>query len=216
MMAREEVTARIKAKGLISVLRLRGSKEAAQIVEALGAGGVDCVELTMTTPGALAALQDVTRQFGERVVFGAGTVLDPETAHHAIAAGARFVVSPTLNLRLIEMCHRYGVVAIPGTFTPTEMLAAWEAGSDLIKVFPISPVGPGYLKAVLAPLPQLEIIPTGGVTLQTAVDYIRSGAVAVGMTAALVDDATIEAGRWEVITQRAAKLVADIAAARAG
>ena len=215
MITRQQVAARIEAKGLIAILRLQDSQTTVPIVEALRAGGVDCIEFTMTTPGALRALEQVTQRYGEEILFGAGTVLDAETARIVIMAGARFVVSPTLSFPMIEMCHRYGIAVVPGTFTPTEILTAWEAGSDLVKAIPMSMVGPAYLRAVLAPLPQVRIIPTGGVTPETAPDYIRAGAVAVGLTSALVDDATVRAGRFDVITQRTAKLLADIQAARA-
>jgi 2-dehydro-3-deoxyphosphogluconate aldolase/(4S)-4-hydroxy-2-oxoglutarate aldolase len=214
MITRQQVAARIEAKGLVAILRLQDSQTTLPIVEALCAGGVDCIEFTMTTPGALRALEQVTQRYGDEILFGAGTVLDAETARTVITSGARFVVSPALSLPLIEMCHRYGIAVVPGTFTPTEILTAWQAGSDLVKVFPVSAVGPSYLRAVLAPLPQVRIIPTGGITLETAADYVRAGAVAVGLTTTLVDDATVRAGRFDVITQRTARLLADIHAAR--
>jgi 2-dehydro-3-deoxyphosphogluconate aldolase/(4S)-4-hydroxy-2-oxoglutarate aldolase len=168
----------------------------------------------MTTPGALDAIRDLTGAFGARVVLGAGTVLDAETARAAIAAGARFIVSPTLSEPVIETCRRHGVASIPGAYTPTEILAAWEMGADLVKVFPARSLGPQYIRDVLAPLPQVRLVPTGGVDLDNAAAFIAAGAAAVAIGGSLVDRASVAGGDLEVVRDRAAALVAVMATAR--
>jgi 2-dehydro-3-deoxyphosphogluconate aldolase/(4S)-4-hydroxy-2-oxoglutarate aldolase len=179
--------------GIVAVLRAPNSDVLAEVCEALVAGGVEAVEITFTVPRAHKVLEQVADRLGDRILLGAGTVLDPETARTALLAGARFIVSPTLNLNVIRLCRRYSKLVIPGAFTPTEALAAWEAGADVVKIFPSDFVGPGYLKALLGPLPQLRLMPTGGVTLQTAGDFLRAGACALGVGGAMVEPRAIVA-----------------------
>lgn len=200
--------------GIVAVVRMREAGPLAQVAQALAEGGIGAIEFTMTTPGALRVIEEVTERFGERVVWGAGTVLDPETCRAAILAGARFVVAPTLNPRVIEMCNRYGVISVPGAFTPTEILTAWECGADVVKVFPATALGPQYFKDVLAPLPQVRLLPTGGVSLDNTGDFIRAGAVAVAVGSNLVRQEDVAAGRFDALAARAAKYVAAVRAAR--
>jgi 2-dehydro-3-deoxyphosphogluconate aldolase/(4S)-4-hydroxy-2-oxoglutarate aldolase len=161
--------------------------------EALLAGGVIAIELTFTVPRAAQVLEQVAARLGDRAVVGAGTVLDSETARIALLSGAQFVVSPTVSLPVIELCRRYGKLVMPGALTPTEVLAAWQAGADVVKVFPCDAMGPGYLKALAAPLPQVRLMPTGGITLENAAEYIRAGACALGVGGSLVDPAALAA-----------------------
>ena len=170
----------------------------------------------MTVPGAVRLIEDLARRFGSEAVVGAGTVLDPETARACILAGAKFVVSPSTNASTIACCRRYGVPIMPGALTPTEVVAAWEAGADMVKVFPCSAVGgASYIKALKAPLPQIDLIPTGGVNLQTAADFIKAGSTALGVGADLVDLKALREGKDALLTERAQKLVEIVRAARA-
>ena len=164
----------------------------------------------MTTPGALQVIAEASARLGSDVLFGAGTVLDTETADAAIRAGAGLIVSPTLDVEVIRLCNRYGVVAVPGCYTPTEMLAAWNAGADLIKFFPAEIGGPAMLRAIRAPLPQLRIVPVGGVTLDNAAEYMRSGAAALGIGSALINQALLDAGDLAELTRRAAAFIAAV------
>jgi len=214
MPSRDQVTGRIEAAGAVAVIRLDDARGLVQVAEALLSGGLDCIEFTMTTPGALQVMERVAQQFGDKLLLGAGTVLDAQTADAAILVGACFVVGPNLSIPVIELCHRRGVVVVPGTFTPTEIHTAWQAGADMIKVFPAYVGGPRYIRAILAPLPQVKLMPTGGVTLQNAADFVKAGAVAVGLSSALVDKETVQEGRFEILTERAAQLVAAIRKAR--
>ena len=169
----------------------------------------------MTTPGALDVVRQATERYGADVLFGAGSVLDPESARAAILAGAQFVVSPTLNLETIEICHRYAIPVVPGAYTPTEILTAWDAGADMVKVFPASVGGPDYLKAIKGPLPQVKLVPVGGVNLDTTADFIRAGADAVGVGGALVSQKLLEAGDFATLTERARRLCEEVAKGRA-
>ncbi|UCC65069.1 MAG: bifunctional 4-hydroxy-2-oxoglutarate aldolase/2-dehydro-3-deoxy-phosphogluconate aldolase [Anaerolineae bacterium] len=200
--------------GVIAIVRLDSAGQLGQVARAIKAGGADVIEFTMTTPGALDIIAASTQEFGDQVLLGAGTVLDSETARAAILAGARFIVSPTLNPATVELCHRYSVIAVPGTFTPTEILTAWESGADLVKVFPASAGGPGYIKAVLAPLPQVRLVPTGGVNVQNAADYIQAGAAAVAVGGSLVNRKLVAAGDFNTLTETARGLVAAVRQAR--
>ncbi len=168
----------------------------------------------MTVPGALRLIEQVAPALPPDFVVGAGTILDPETARQAILAGARYIVSPVFNPAVVALCHRYDVAAMPGCLSPTEILAAWEAGADIVKIFPATAVGPGYFKDLHGPLPQVRLMPTGGVTLENTGDWIRAGAVAVGVGTALVDRQSIENEDYAAITARAARFVAAVAAAR--
>jgi 2-dehydro-3-deoxyphosphogluconate aldolase/(4S)-4-hydroxy-2-oxoglutarate aldolase len=205
---------RVLEAGVIAIVRLDSAGQLGQVARAIKAGGADVIEFTMTTPGALDIIASSTREFGEDVLLGAGTVLDAETARAAILAGAQFIVSPTLNAATVELCHRYSVIAVPGTLTPTEILTAWEWGADLVKVFPASVGGPGYIKGVLAPLPQVRLVPTGGVNMQNAADYIKAGAAAVAVGGSLVDKKLVAVGDFGALTETARGLVAAVRQAR--
>ncbi len=213
---REQIVKRIIDCGITAVVRLSESRRLLQVAEAIKEGGVDVIEFTMTTPNALQILEECASKYGEEVLWGAGTVLDAETTRAAILAGAQFIVSPTLNKASIEMCHRYGKVAIPGTLTPNEILAAQEAGADLIKVFPAGVMGPRYLRDVLAPLPQVKLVPTGGVNLNTAADFIKNGAVALAVGSALVSGQVVAEENFALLTETAKRFVEIVKQARRG
>ncbi len=215
-MDKREVMARIEGAGVIPVVRARSAEEAFAVVEAIRTGGVPILEITMTVPGAVEVIGRLAERYGDEVVLGAGTVLDPETARACILAGARFVVSPSLNLATIEMCRRYSVAVMPGALTPTEVVTAWQAGADAVKVFPCSAVGgASYLKALKAPLPQIDLVPTGGVSQATAAEFIRAGAWALGVGADLVDLKAIRAGTPEKVTEAAKAYIEIVKQARA-
>lgn len=211
----EQICQRLIDGGVVAIVRLDRGDGLDRVVEALIAGGVTALEFTLTTPGALPALAAAAARYGDQMLLGAGTVLDAETARTAILAGAEFIVAPTTDLPTIGLCRRYGKVSLPGCYTPTEMLRAYEAGADLIKLFPATSVGPRYIRDVLAPLPLLRIVPTGGIGPDNAGDYIKAGAVAVAMGGSLVDNATVRAGAFDVITERARKAIAAVQSARA-
>jgi 2-dehydro-3-deoxyphosphogluconate aldolase / (4S)-4-hydroxy-2-oxoglutarate aldolase len=197
---------RIREIGIIPVLRARKQEDAIAIAHAIREGGVPVLEITMTVPGALEVIRQLVSAFGNQVLVGAGTVLDPETARACILAGAEFIVSPALKLSTIEICHRYGVPIFPGALTPTEVLTAWEAGADAVKIFPCGSMGgANYLKSLKAPLPQIEMIPTGGVSLQTAAEFLAAGAFALGVGADLVDGDGCEPEKLAAITSNARK-----------
>ena len=214
-MNRNEVIHRIKDIGLVPVVRAASADEAMRAVDAIREGGVSVLEITMTVPGAVTAIEEVAKRFGDDVVVGAGTVLDAETARACLLAGAQFIVSPSLNLDTIACCRRYGIVVLPGALTPTEVLQAWTAGADFVKVFPAGALGgASYLKALKAPLPQIELVPTGGVSLKTAADFIKAGASALGVGADLVDVKALRAGEANVITERTRRYVEIVREAR--
>jgi 2-dehydro-3-deoxyphosphogluconate aldolase/(4S)-4-hydroxy-2-oxoglutarate aldolase len=202
-MDRQETLRRILDDGVVAVVRLPSGEQLLDVAVAIEAGGLGVIEFTMTTPGAAEAIAAASAAMGDRVVIGAGTVLDGVTARMAINAGARFIVAPTLSRETIEACHRYGAVAIPGAYTPTEILTAWEWGADLVKVFPATSLGPRYFKDVLAPLPQIRLVPTGGVDLETAGSFLAAGAVAVAVGSNLVDPKLVAAGDFDTLTERA-------------
>jgi 2-dehydro-3-deoxyphosphogluconate aldolase/(4S)-4-hydroxy-2-oxoglutarate aldolase len=215
-MSRERVLARIREVGIVPVVRAESAEEAGRAIAAIMAGGVPVLEVTMTVPGAVRLIEDLARRFGAEAVVGAGTVLDPETARACILAGAQFVVSPSTNAATIACCRRYGVPVMPGALTPTEVVAAWEAGADMVKVFPCSALGgASYIKALKAPLPQIDLVPTGGVNLQTAADFIKAGSTALGVGADLVDLKALREGKDALLTERAQKLVEIVRVARA-
>ncbi len=196
----------IERSGIVAIVRFDRSEDLLRAAKAVAAGGVKVIEFTMTTPGALNLIAEAAHELGEEVLLGAGTVLDLETARAAILAGAEFVVAPTLNLKVIETCHRYSKVVIPGAYTPTEILTAWEAGADFVKVFPAEVGGPAYFRAVLAPLPQIKLIPVGGVTLENTGEFIRAGAAAVAVGSNLVEKRAIAEGRFGKLTENARTL----------
>ncbi|MBC7928728.1 MAG: bifunctional 4-hydroxy-2-oxoglutarate aldolase/2-dehydro-3-deoxy-phosphogluconate aldolase [Bryobacteraceae bacterium] len=203
-MTKDQIFAAILEAGIVPVVRTSSAESAIRAIEAIHKGGVRAAEVTMTVPGAVKALERLADQFGDSIILGAGTVLDPETARICMLAGAQFFVTPALNLATIEMAQRYSRPIMPGALTPTEVLAAWQAGADAVKVFPASAVGGAkYIKALKGPFPQIELIPTGGVNLDTTADFLRAGACAVAVGSELVDAQTIQEGRYEVFEDRA-------------
>jgi 2-dehydro-3-deoxyphosphogluconate aldolase / (4S)-4-hydroxy-2-oxoglutarate aldolase len=211
-----EIIKHIEGLGLVPVVRASSADEAMQAIDAIKAGGVNVLEITMTVPGAVNVIEEVAKQFGSEVLVGAGTVLDPATATDCINAGAQFIVSPALNLDTIALCKAKEVPVMPGALTPTEVVTAWNAGADLVKVFPCGSVGgASYVKNLKAPLPQIKLIPTGGVSLKTAGDFIKAGASALGVGTDLVDVKAIRAGDAQVVTDRAKQFVEIIREARA-
>lgn len=215
-MTAKEILSSITEIGIVPVVRTSSAESAIQAVEAIYKGGIRAAEITMTVPGAVHALEKVADRFGGKIMLGAGTVLDPETARICMLAGAEFFVTPSLRVSVIEMAKRYSKVVCPGALTPTEVLTAWEAGADLVKVFPCGNVGgPKYIKALKGPFPQIEMVPTGGVNLETAGEFLKAGACALGVGGELVDGKTIQQGRYDVIEERARQFLAAIAKARA-
>lgn len=212
--ARGRIVSTIEATGVVAIIRMKDTGRLEGVVDALARGGVRTLEITMTVPGAVDAIRSVSKSLPEGFLLGAGTVLDAPTAHAVIDAGARFVVAPVLDPATIEACHARDIPIMPGCFTPTEMLHAWRLGADLIKVFPATSLGPGYLKDVRAPLPQLKLMPTGGVTPENAGDWIRAGAVALGIGSALVDNQAVGAGDYGRIERAARLAIANVSAAR--
>jgi len=214
-MTSKEILAFISEVGIVPIVRTSSAEGAIEAVEAIYAGGVRAAEITMTVPGAIHALEKVADRFGGKIVLGAGTVLDPETARACMLAGAEFFVTPSLRLSTIEMAKRYSKVICPGALTPTEVLTAWEAGADVVKIFPCGNVGgPKYIKALKGPFPQIEMIPTGGVNLETAGEFLKAGACAVAVGGELVDAKSIKEGRFDIIEDRARQYLAAIAKAR--
>jgi 2-dehydro-3-deoxyphosphogluconate aldolase/(4S)-4-hydroxy-2-oxoglutarate aldolase len=199
-MGREQHAAWMERTGLIAIVRLDSSGELVKVAKAIAAGGVSVIEFTMTTPGALRTIEESSKSLGGDVLIGAGTVLDAETARAAILAGAEFIVAPTLNPEVIELCHRYDKIVVPGAYTPTEILSAWELGADFVKLFPAEIGGPAYLKAVRAPLPQVKLIAVGGVSVETAASFIRAGAAALGVGSSLVNQKIVAAGQFDKLT----------------
>ena len=209
------VLAAIVKIGIVPVVRTDSAEGAIQAIEAIYRGGIRCAEITMTVPGAIRALEKVADKFGDKILLGAGTVLDPETARACMLAGAEFFVTPSLNVATIEMAKRYSKVIMPGALTPTEVLAAWQAGADAVKIFPCSAVGGAkYIKALRAPFPHIEMVPTGGVSLETIGDFLRAGACAAGVGGELIDSANIHAGRYDVFEERARQFLDAVAKAR--
>jgi 2-dehydro-3-deoxyphosphogluconate aldolase / (4S)-4-hydroxy-2-oxoglutarate aldolase len=215
-MKKQTILSSIIDIGIVPVVRVTSPEGAIKSIEAIYRGGIRAAEITMTVPGALKALEKVADQFGDKIVLGAGTVLDAETARMAMLAGAEFFVSPNLRIATIEMAQRYSKVVMPGALTPTEVLTAWEAGADIVKIFPCGNVGgPKYIKALKAPCPHIEMIPTGGVNLETAGEFLKAGACAVAVGAEMVDAKAVKEGRFEVIEEKAKQYLAVIAKARA-
>jgi 2-dehydro-3-deoxyphosphogluconate aldolase/(4S)-4-hydroxy-2-oxoglutarate aldolase len=212
---RAEAVGEIEKQGIVAVIRMQDPGKLRAVVDALAAGGVRALEVTMTVPRAIEMIREIAPTLPAGFLFGAGTVLDADTAHRVIDAGAQFVVSPVFRRAVIDACHQHDVPALPGCLTPTEILDAWEAGAEIVKVFPATTFGPGYLKDVRAPLPQVKLMPTGGVTLDNAGEWIRAGAVAVGVGSALLDGKAIAAGDYKTLEAGARKIVANVKAARA-
>jgi 2-dehydro-3-deoxyphosphogluconate aldolase/(4S)-4-hydroxy-2-oxoglutarate aldolase len=206
---------RIARSGIIAVMRGMQADTVIQVARALRAGGVEALEVTLDAPGALRMIEEVTATLGNEALVGAGTVLDPETARASILAGADFIFTPALNVEVIALANRYGKVVIPGVMTPTEIVQACSAGAPAVKIFPAGVLGPGYLRQVRGPLPQVPMIPTGGISSENDAQFIQAGAMAVGVGGALVDLKAITTGRFEVITENAKALVRVVQEARA-
>ena len=216
MLDRAETVRRIEQLGVVAVIRLRDPGKLRAVVDAIAAGGVRALEVTMTVPGAVDLIRGLAPTMPDGFLLGAGTVIDADTARAVIDAGAQFVISPVFRREVLAACHERGVPFAPGCVTPTEILDAHEAGADIVKVFPATALGPQYIKDVRAPLPQLKLMPTGGVSPDNAGDWIRAGAVAVAAGSSLLDAAAIESGRFDVITANARRIVENVASARAG
>jgi 2-dehydro-3-deoxyphosphogluconate aldolase / (4S)-4-hydroxy-2-oxoglutarate aldolase len=213
-MEKAAVLRELREIGLVPVLRADSVEQAMALADAIAAGGVTVLEVTMTVPGAIAVMRRLAEQRPE-ILIGAGTVLDAETARMCILEGAQFVVSPALNVATIEMCHRYSVAVLPGALTPTEIVTAWQAGADVVKVFPASAMGgPKYLTSLRGPLPHIEMIPTGGVMLGTAAEFLEAGAFALGVGSDLVDKKMIAEGRPEAVTDVARRYLEIVKAFR--
>lgn len=216
-MEKSQVLERIKSIGIIPVVRASSGDEALAAVEAIKAGGLSILEITMTVPGAVGIIEQIAKRYGDEVLVGAGTVLNAETAKDCLQAGAQFVVSPALNLETIAFCRDAGCAIMPGALTPTEVVTAWSAGADMVKVFPCGAMGgASYIKSLKAPLPHIELVPTGGVSLTTAASFIEAGASAVGVGADLVDIKAIRAGESEKITETTRAYIEAVRSARAG
>jgi 2-dehydro-3-deoxyphosphogluconate aldolase/(4S)-4-hydroxy-2-oxoglutarate aldolase len=200
--------------GIVAVVRSRDSLQLVEVAKALAEGGVNIVEITMSVPDALDVVRQVRKTLGDRIFLGAGTVLDPETARAALLAGAEFIVAPTLNLDVIRLCQRYDKLVMPGAFTPTEILTAWEAGADIVKVFPAEVVGPAFFKAVRAPLPQIKLMPTGGVDLTTATSFLKAGACCLGIGGQLVEPKAVAERNFDRIRELASQYVSIVHEAR--
>jgi len=214
-MTKDQILAFITEIGIVPVVRTSSAEGAIKSVDAIYRGGIRAAEITMTVPGAIRALEKVADQFGDKLVLGAGTVLDPETARACMLAGAEFFVTPSLKASTIEVAKRYSKVICPGALTPTEVVTAWEAGADIVKIFPCGNVGGAkYIKALRGPFPHIEMIPTGGVSLENAGEFLKAGACAVAVGAELVDAKTVKEGRFDVIEERARQYLAAIARAR--
>jgi 2-dehydro-3-deoxyphosphogluconate aldolase/(4S)-4-hydroxy-2-oxoglutarate aldolase len=213
MSKREDILNRILDLKAIAVIRMADSSKLVSVVEAILEGGVECVEITMTVPDAVQVIRDVSRAIGDRALIGAGTVMDRETALQTIQAGAQFVVGPVFNSQVVEAVHDQGYVAIPGAFSPGEIVAAWQAGADVVKIFPATVLGPKYIKDLRGPLPQIRLCPTGGVTVDNAGEWIKAGAACVGIGSDLLDKQAIAENRFEILTERACRMVASIQSA---
>ncbi|MDQ3213562.1 MAG: bifunctional 4-hydroxy-2-oxoglutarate aldolase/2-dehydro-3-deoxy-phosphogluconate aldolase [Acidobacteriota bacterium] len=211
---RRGIVEEVERAGVVAIIRMKDPDKVRAVFDAIGEGGVRVIEVTMSVPGAIELIRQLALRLPDGFVLGAGTVLDGDTARRVIDAGARFVVSPVFRREVITACHEQDAAVLPGCFTPTEILEAWDAGADVVKVFPATALGPTFLKDVRGPLPQVKLMPTGGVTLDNAGDWIRAGAVAVGVGTALLDTAAIAAGDYGVLRANAARIVASVRTAR--
>ena len=215
-MRKDEQLALMRETGVVAVIRIDDPGKVSPVFDALLDGGVKCIEVTMTVPDAINVISEVGERLPEGMLLGAGTVLDSQTARAAILAGAEFIVSPITDLETIRLCNRYDKAVIPGAFTPTEVVRAWEAGADMVKVFPASVGGPAYIKALKAPLPQVPLVPTGGVSVENAGEYIKAGAEVLAVGGKLVDKKAVAEGNFGAIRDYARKLVEVVAEARRG
>ena len=209
-----EIVDAVERAGIVAVIRMKEPQKLRAVIDAIAEGGIRALEITMTVPGAVDLIREVAPTLPSGFVFGAGTVVDADTVHRVVDAGARFIVSPVFRREVIAACQTRGVAAMPGCFTPTEILDAWDAGADVVKVFPATTLGPGYLKDVHGPLPHVKLMPTGGVTLDNAGDWIRAGAVAVGVGTSLLDAKAIAAGDYAALRANAERIVGNVRAAQ--
>jgi 2-dehydro-3-deoxyphosphogluconate aldolase/(4S)-4-hydroxy-2-oxoglutarate aldolase len=214
-MSKESQLRQVLDCGIVAVVRSPDSQQLVEVARALADGGVTVVEITMTVPNALDVVRQVRHALGDRLLLGAGTILDAETARAALLAGAEYLVSPTLNLEVVRLCQRYDKLVMPGAFTPTEMLTAWEAGADIVKVFPADVVGPAFFKAMRGPLPQIRLMPTGGVDLSTAAAFLRAGACCLGVGGQLVEPKAVAERNFDRIRDLARQYVAIVNSTRA-
>jgi len=214
-MNKTEVVERIIESGVVAVIRMKDTNRLLKVIEAVRSGGVKCIEITMTVPGAIEIIHQLSKVVPPDVLVGAGTVVDEETAGKVIDAGATFVVGPVLNLGIVSLCVKRDIAIMPGCYTPTEILAGWKAGADIIKVFPATSLGPKYFKDLRGPFPDIRLMPTGGVTIDNVGEWITAGACAVGIGSDLLDKKAIEEERYEVLTERAARMVKNVKAAKA-
>ena len=215
-MNKEAVLAKIFEYGVVAVIRMNDPNKLAKVIEAVRLGGVKCIEITMTVPGAVEIIRTLSSTMPSDVLIGAGTVTTAQIAEDVIAAGAQFVVSPILNLEVISVCKKHAVACMPGCYTPTEIFTAWTAGADVCKVFPATSLGPKYFKDLSGPFPHIKLMPTGGVTIDNVGEWIGAGAVAVGIGSDLLDKKAIDEGRYEVLTERAAKMYGNFLKAKKG
>lgn len=213
-MSKETQLRRVLEGGIVAVVRSPDGDQLVEVARALADGGVGVVEITMSVPDALHVLRQVRQALGDRILLGAGTILDAETARAALLAGAEYIVAPTLNLEVIRLCQRYDKLVMPGAFTPTEILTAWEAGADVVKVFPADVVGPAFFKALRGPLPQVRLMPTGGVDLTTAADFLRAGACCLGIGSQLVEPKAVAGRNFDRIRELARQYVAIVRQSR--
>ena len=214
-MEKREVFNRMISEGLVPVIRVSSAQEAIDVADAIKEGGVTLIEITMSVPGAIDVIKELAQKYRDEIIMGAGTILDPETGRAALLAGAQFIVTPTLNLDVIQLAHRYSAVVVPGAMTPTEILTAWNAGADMVKVFPAAQLGgPEYLKAIRGPLPQILLVPTGGVNLQNAGAFIKAGAAALGVGGELVDKKAVKEKKFHIITENTRAFIKAIREAR--
>jgi len=213
--SKDKALAHLRAVGLIPIVRAPSPEDALHAAEAIIEGGIDIAEITMTVPNAIRVMERVAEKFGDKVLLGAGTILDSETCRAALLAGAEFIVTPALDVRVIETAHRYSKACIPGALTPTEIVTAWQAGADMVKIFPAGPVGGAkYIKALRGPFPHIDFVPTGGVNLETTPEFIKAGAAAVAVGGELVELKALREGKLEVIAANARKFVEAVRVAR--
>jgi 2-dehydro-3-deoxyphosphogluconate aldolase/(4S)-4-hydroxy-2-oxoglutarate aldolase len=213
---KERALALIREMGLIPIVRAPSAGDALRAAEAIIQGGIGIAEITMTVPNAIQVMEQVAAKFGEKVLLGAGTILDPESCRAALLAGAEFIVTPSLNLQVIEIARRYSKPCFPGALTPTEIVTAWESGADMVKIFPCGPVGgPAYIKALKGPFPQIDFVPTGGVNLETTPEFIKAGAAAVAVGGELVNAKVLKEGKLDIVVANARKFIEAVRSARA-
>ncbi|MFA6467827.1 MAG: bifunctional 4-hydroxy-2-oxoglutarate aldolase/2-dehydro-3-deoxy-phosphogluconate aldolase [Bacteroidota bacterium] len=213
-MSRKETVQKISELGVVAVIRLQEVKKLFNVIEAIKRGGVKAIEITMTVPNAIELIRELSSSLSSDILLGAGTVTDVQSAEQVINAGAKFVVSPVLNTNVIDLCISADVACMPGCYTPTEIFTAWNAGADVVKVFPATSLGPKYFRDLAGPFPQIKLMPTGGVTIDNVGEWIAAGAVAVGIGSDLLDKKAIETEQYEILTERAARMYANYLAAK--